>query len=81
MRSPRFRPSDTKAVSPARGIGAEFGIAARAGRAGQRRPVATALGEIVEQDAARIVALGDRKADLARAGAVAGDMIGDLRRS
>ena len=77
MRSPRFRPERQETVAPSRGFGAELGIAARAARAGQRQPVAAALREIVEQDAAGVVAPGHRKADLARAGAIGRDLIGD----
>src|SRR5436190_17473628 len=66
-------------MSPPRGFGAELRIAARAGRAGEREPVAAAAGKIVEQDAAGIVLLRDRKADLQRARAVGGNGVGDLK--
>src|SRR5947208_11558036 len=68
-------------MSPPRGFGAELRIAARAGRAGERKPVAPAVGKIVEQDAAGVVSLRDRKADLQRARAVGWNGIRNLKNS
>src|SRR6266705_3657807 len=68
-------------MSPPRGFGAELRIAARAGRAGERKTVAPAVGKIVEQDAAGIVLLRDRKADLQRARAVGWNGIRNLKSS
>ncbi len=64
-------------VAPARRIGAQLAIGPCAGRAGQRQALGVAIAEIVEQDPARIVAFGDRKADLARAGTVLRNLIDD----
>jgi hypothetical protein len=69
-----------KAVAPARGVGAKLGIAARPQWSRQRYPVAAAFGKIVEQDAAGVVVLRDRKSDLARAGAVWRDGVEDRLR-
>src|SRR5229473_2979383 len=68
-------------MSPPRGFRAELLIAARAGRAGERKPVAAAVGNIVEQDAAGVVCFRYRKADLQRARAVERDGIRDLKSS
>ena len=76
-----LQPERDKAVAPAAGFGAELGIAARSARADQRRPVAAALAEIVEQDAAGVVGLRNRKADFARTGAVGRHAVGDLQRA
>src|SRR5260370_36595050 len=65
-------------MSPPRGFRAKIRIALRAGRAGERKPLAAAAGKIVEQDAAGVVLLPDRKADLQRARAVGWDGIRDL---
>src|SRR5260370_479803 len=68
-----LQPQRGQAMPPPRGFGGEFRIAGRAGGAGERKPVAAALGKIVEQDAAGIVLLRHRKADLQRARAVGGN--------
>src|SRR2546421_12885960 len=68
-------------MSPPRGFRAELRIAVRAGRAGERKPVARAVGKMVEQDAAGIVLLRDRKADLQRARAVGWNGIRNLKNS
>ena len=65
-------------MPPLRGLGAELRVGARAAGAGQRQPLAAAGAEIVEQDAAGVIAFGNRKADLARARIVAGDQVGNL---
>ena len=64
MRSPRFRPSDWKPC-PHREAAAQIRHSWRAGGAGQCQAVAAAVDEIVEQDAAGIVAFRNRKADFA----------------
>src|SRR5712672_2629392 len=66
-------------MSPPRGFRAKIRIALRAGRAGERKPLAAAAGKIVEQDAAGIVLLRDRKADLQRPRAIGGNGVGDLK--
>src|SRR5438094_5291595 len=68
-------------MSPPRGFRAELRIASRAGRAGERKPVAPAAGKIVEQDAAGVVLSRDRKADLQSPGAVGWDGIRNLKNS
>src|SRR5713101_1852846 len=68
-------------MSPPRGLRTEIGIAARAGRACERKPVAATAGKIVEQDAAGVVCFRNRKADLQRARAVGWDGIRDLKSS
>ena len=50
-------PQRLETMAPLRSLGAQFGIAARAGRTDQRLPVAAAKREILEQDTAGIVAL------------------------
>ena len=67
-----------KAVAPSRSIGAKLAVGARPRRAGQRHPVAATCGQVVEQDAAAIVMLGNRKADLARGRTILRNLIGDL---
>src|SRR4029077_12959584 len=67
-----------KTMPPSRRFGAELFIAARPRRAGQRQPVVATLGQIVEQDAATIVALGNRKADFACAWTILRNLIADL---
>ena len=74
-----LEPKRNQAMAPARGLCAEFLIGHIAVRAGQREVIAVSLVEIVEKDAARVVDLRNRKADLARAGAVARHLIGDLQ--
>ena len=67
-----------KTVSPAAGFSAEFGIAARSKRADQRGAVSAALRKVVEQDAAGVIGLRNRKADFPRAGAVRRYLVGDF---
>src|SRR5258708_30894318 len=66
-------------MTPLRCFGAKLRITARPARAGERKAVAAAAGKIVEQDAAGVVLLRDRKADLQRAGAVGWDGIRNLK--
>ncbi len=70
-----------QAMAPARGLSAEFGIAHGAKRTGQRQAIAVSFVDVIEENAARIVNARNREADLARAGAVDRNLIGDLKRS
>ena len=74
-----LQPQRDKAVAPARGLRAELAVAARTQGAGQRQPVVVPPVEIIEQDAAGIIGLRDRKADFPRARAVGGHGIGDCK--
>src|SRR5205809_160260 len=51
-------------MPPTAGLGAQLAIGVLAKRAGQREAVGPAFAEIIEQDAASVVLLRDRKADL-----------------
>jgi hypothetical protein len=62
------------------GVGAKFGITARARGANQRHAVAAPVGEIIEQDAAGIVARRHRKPDFAGAGVIQWYLISDFVR-
>src|SRR5260370_11165429 len=65
-------------MPPRRGCRVKIRMAGRPGRPGERKPVAAAAGNIVEQDAAGVILSRDRKADLQRARAVGWDSIRDL---
>jgi hypothetical protein len=65
-------------MSPLRRLGAELRVGSRAAGAGERQPFAAAVRDIVEQNAAGVVAFRKRKSDLARAGIVPRDLIGNV---
>ncbi len=65
-------------VAPAASFRAKLGIAAGPRGSDQRRLVAAALGELVEQHAAGIVGLRNGKADFTGARAVGGHLVADL---
>src|SRR5438105_2426863 len=57
---------------------AKLGVGPPASRSDDRRPLAAAMGEIVEQDAAGVVGLRNRKTDFQGARAVRRHLVGDL---
>ena len=75
-----LEPERGERVAAARGEPAEFVIGERAGRTAHGDAIPVAAIEIAEQDIARVVAIGHRKADLARAGTIVGNVIDDGRR-
>jgi hypothetical protein len=72
-----LQPERLEAVPPLRSLTAQFGIAARARRPGQRHPLTAAMDKIIEQDAAGVVAFRNGKSDFARAGIIPGYLIVD----
>lgn len=69
-------PERPEPMAEAGGVGTQPAIGAPARRPEHRHAVGASGRQIVEQDGARILALGQREADLARTGCIAGYAVG-----